>query len=153
MQTTAIMMWIVINNTSKASCGLNRNPALRLDKYSLCPVYGTRFQTWVRIQILHLFFMNYLSHHELTNYNIYIFLCQQIIFWMPFSSFWVLHSFPLFLKLLTHVVGFELTPADFLPVDSNTLPLCHGRLGTCIVICIFIFKLGLKFLNSEYHCL
>ena len=65
----------------------------------------------------------------------------------------MLHSLPLFLKLLTHLVGFELTPLDLLPVDSNTLPLCHGRLGTCIVICIFIFKIGLKILNSEYHCL
>ena len=148
-EATAIMTWIMIDNTSKASCGLNRNPALRIDKYPLCPVCGTRFQTQVRIQILHLSFTNYLSHHVLTNYSIYIFLCQEIIFYMSFSSFWMLHSLPLLLKLLTFLVGFELTPADLLPADFNTLPLCHGRLGTCIVICIFIFKYGLKFLNSE----
>ena len=65
----------------------------------------------------------------------------------------MLHSLPLFLKLFTYLVGFELTPADLLPVDSNTLPLSHGRLGTCIIICIFIFKYSLKFLNSEYYCL
>ena len=148
---TAIMTWIMIENTSKASCGLNRNPALCIDKYPLWPVYGTRFQMQVRIQILHLSFINYLSHHVLTNYSIYIFLCQQIRFWMPFSSFRMLHSFPLFLKLLTYLVGFELTPADLLPVNSDTLPLCHGRLGTCIDICVFIFIFCLKFLNSEYH--
>ena len=144
-EATAIMTWIMIDNTSKASCGLNRNPALRIDKYPLCPVYGIRFQTQVRIQIQHLSFMNYLSHHVLTNYSIYIFLCQHIIFWMPFNSFWMLHSLPLFLKLLTYLVGFELTPAELLPVDSNTLPLCQGRLRKCIVICKFIFKFGLKF--------
>ena len=142
-ETTAIMTWIMIDNTSKASCGLNRNPALRIDKYPLCPVYSNRFQTQVRIQILHLSFMNYLSHHVLP--------CQQIIFWMSFSNFRMLHSIPLFLKLLTYLVGFELTISDLLLVDFNTLPLCHGRLGTWVVICIFIFKFGLKFLNSEYH--
>ena len=152
-EVTAIMTWIMIDNTSKASCGLNRNPALRIDKYPLCPVYGTCFQTQVRIQILHLYFMYYLARHVLTNYSIYIFLCQQIVFLMPFSSFWMLHSFHLFLKLLiTHLVDFKLTTADLVPVDSNTLPLCHGRLRRCIVICIFIFKFGLKFFNSEYHC-
>ena len=143
----------ILRKPSKASCGLNQNPALRIDKYPLYPVYGTRFQTLVRIQILHLSFLNYLSHHVLTNYSIYNLSCQQIIFWMPFTRFWILHSLPLFLKLLTYLVGFELTTSDLLPVDSNTLPLCHGKLGTCIVICIFIFKFGLKFLNSEYHCL
>ena len=135
-EATAIMTWIMIDSTSKASCGLNRNPALRIDKYPLCPVYGTCFQTQVRIQILNLSFMNYLLHHVLTNHSIYIFLCQQIIFWMPFSSFWMLHYFHLFLKLLTFLVGFELTTVDLLPVDSNTLPLCHGRLLTYIVIYI-----------------
>ena len=140
----------MIDNTLKASCGLNQNPALRIDKYHLCPVYGTRFQTQVRIEILHLSLMNYLSHHVLTNYSIYVFLCQQIIFWIPFSSFLMLHSLPLFLKLLTYLVGFELTTADLLPVDSNTLPLCHRRLRIHIVICIFIFKFGLQFLNSEH---
>ena len=128
-EASAIMTWIMIDNTSKASCGLNRNPALRIDKYPLCPVYILVFS-------------------------------QQIIFWMPFSSFWMqfnsflmLHSFPLFLKLLTYLVDFKLTPADLLPVDSNTSPLCHGRLGTRIVICIFIFKFCLHFLNSVDHCL
>ena len=39
--------------------------------------------------------------------------------------------FSLFVKLLTFLVGFELTtPDDLLSVDSNTLPLCHGRLHT-----------------------
>ena len=146
-EATAIITWILINNTSKSNCGLNR------DKYPLCPAYGTRFQTQVRIQILHLSFMNYLSHHVITNYSFYIFLCQQNIFSMPFSSFWMLRSLPLFLKLLTYLVGFEHTTADLLPVDPSALPLSHGRLGTCIVICIFMFKFGLKFLNSEYHCL
>ena len=156
-----MMTWIMINNTSKASCGLNQNPALRIDKYPLCPVYGTCFQMQVRIQILHLSFMNYSSHHVLTNYSIYIFLCQQIIlwkpfsnfwmpfsnfwmpfshfwmpfcnFWMSFSSFWMFHSLPLFFKeALTYIVGFELTTADLLPVDSNTLPLCHRTLRTCV---------------------
>ena len=61
---------------------------------------------------------------------------------------------PLFVKLLTFLVGFELTtPDDLLSIDSNTLPLCHGRLRTCIVICIFIFKFALIFLNSEHSCM
>ena len=111
-EATAIMMWILIAITSKSNCGLNRNPALRIDKYPLCPAYGTRFQTQVRIQILHLTFMNYFSHHVLTNYSFYIFLCQQNMFSMPFSSFWMLRSLPLFLKLLTYLD----------PLVSNTLP-------------------------------
>ena len=102
-EATTIMTWIMIDNTSKAICGLNGNTGLRTDKYPLCPVYGTRFQSQVRIQILHLSFIKYLSYHVLTNYRIYIFLCQQIIFWMLFSSVWMLHSLPLFLKLLTYV--------------------------------------------------
>ena len=123
-------------------------------------LYCTRFQTQVRILFLHLSFMNHFSHHVLTNYSIYMFLCQQIIFWisvssflMPFIRFWMLHYLLQFLKLLTYPVGFEPTTSDLLPVDSNTLPLCHGRLRTCIDICIFIFKFALIFLNSEYHCL
>ena len=88
----------------ETSCGLNRNPALRIDKYPLYPDDGTRFQTQVRIQILHLSFVNYLSHHVLTNYSIYICLCQQIIFechlvvfechlvvlqcYIPYLNFW-----------------------------------------------------------------
>ena len=157
-EATAKITWIMIDNTSKASFGWNRNPALRIDKYPLCPVYRTRFQKQVRIQILHLSFTNYLSHHVFTNHSIYILLCQQIIFlmpfsnfWMTFGSFWMLHSLPLFLKLLTYLVGFELTISDLLPVDSNTLPLCHGRLGTCIVICVFIYIIFFfLFFNSEY---
>ena len=60
---------------------------------------------------------------------------------------------PLFVKLLMFLVGFELTTRDdLLSVDSNTLPLCHGRLRNCIVICIFILKFALNFLNSEHDC-
>ena len=76
----------MIDNISKASCGLNRNPALCINKYPICqcPVYGTRFQTQVRIQILHLCFMKYLSHHVLTNYSIYVnrsyFECHLVVF-------------------------------------------------------------------------
>ena len=105
----------------------------------------------------HLSFRNYLSNHVLTNYSIHVnrsYLEYHLVVFEchAFSSFWMLHSLHLFLKLITYLVGFELTPADLLPVDSNTLPLCHGRLGTCIVICIFVFKFGLKILNSD-HCL
>ena len=61
------------------------------------------------------------------------------------------HFLPLFVKLLMFLVGFELTTRDdLLSIDSNTLPLCHGRLRTCIVSCIFIFKFTLIFLNSEH---
>ena len=134
---------------SKASCGLNRNPALCINKYPICPVYGTCFQTQVRFH-LHLSFMNYLSHHVLTNYTICV---NRSYFECHLVAFECYIPIPLFFKLRTYLVSFELTPADLLPVDSNTLPLCHGRLGTCIVICIFIFKFGLKILNSGYHCL
>ena len=54
------------------------------------------------------------------------------------------HFLTLFEKLLTFLVGSELTTRDdLLSVDSNTLPLCHGRLRTYIVICIFMFKFPL----------
>ena len=65
------------------------------------PVYGTRFQTQVRIQVLHLSFMNYLSHHVLTNYSIYVnrsyFECHLVVFeshlvvfecYIPYHYFW-----------------------------------------------------------------
>ena len=107
-QQLYIMTWIMIDNTSKASCGLDRNPALRRDKYPLCPVYGTRFQTQVRIQILHLSLMNYLSHHVLTNNSIYSFLCRHIIFWIPFSNFWM-HLVVFNVTFLTSI--FEITYA------------------------------------------
>ena len=96
-EATSTMTWIMIDNTLKtieASCGLNRNPALRINKYPICPVYGTRFQTQVRIQILHLSFMNYLSHHVLTNYSIYVnrsyFDCHLVAFecYIPYLYFW-----------------------------------------------------------------
>ena len=86
---TATMTWIMI-----ASCGLNRNPELCINKYPICPVYDTRFQTQVRIQILHLSFMNYLSHHVLTNYSIYVnrsyFECHLVVFecYIPYLYFW-----------------------------------------------------------------
>ena len=38
MEATAIMTWIMIDNTPKeieASCGLNRKPAQHIDKYPL----------------------------------------------------------------------------------------------------------------------
>ena len=64
------------------------------------------------------------------------------------------HFLHLFVKLLTFLVGFELTTRDdLLSIDSNTLPLCHGILRTCVVICIFIFKFEFIFLNSEHNCM
>ena len=91
----------ILRKPSKASCGLNRNPALCINKYPICPVYGTRFQTQVRIQILHLSFMNYLSHHVLTNYSIYAnrsyfeyhlvdFECHLVVFesYIHYLYFW-----------------------------------------------------------------
>ena len=38
--------------------------------------------------IFHIMFY-YFSHNVSSNYSIYIFLCQQIIFWTPFGSFWM----------------------------------------------------------------
>ena len=40
------------------------------------------------------------------------------------------HFSPQFVKLLTFIVGFELTTRDdLLSIDSNTLPLCHEDYG------------------------
>ena len=106
----------------------------------------TRFWMQVRIQVLHLSFMHHISHYVLTNCSIYISYVIRSCYACYLAVFHMSHFFPLFVKLLTFLVGFELTTRDdLLSIDSNTLPLCHGRLRTCIVICIFIFKFELIF--------
>ena len=100
----------------------------------------TRFRTQVRILILHLSFMNNFSHYIFTSYNIYIIYVIRSCFECHLTVFYMSHFLPLFVKLLTFLVGFELTTRDdLLSVDSNTLPLCHGRLWTCFVICICLY--------------
>ena len=114
----------------------------------------TRFWPQVLILILHLSCMHHIFTLHFNQLQYLHFLCHQVMLWMLFSSFYMSHFLPLFVKLLTFIVGFELTTRDdFLSVDSNTLPLCHGRLRTCIFICIFIFKFAFIFLNSEHYCI
>ena len=111
---------------------------------------STRSWTQIRILILHLSFLP----HSFTNCNIYISYVIRSCWECYLAVFYKSHFLPLFVKLLMLLVGFELTTRDdFLSIDSNTLPLCHGRLRTCIVICIFMFKFALIFLNSEHNCM
>ena len=107
-EATATMTWIMIDNTSKAiesQLWLESNPALCKSKYPICPVNGTHFQTQVRIQILHLSFMNYLSHHVLTNYSIYVnrsyFECHLVVFERHLVVLERYIPYLYFLKLLT----------------------------------------------------
>ena len=103
----------------------------------------TRFWTHVRILFLHLTFMPHIFTVCFNQLQYLHFACQQI---MLFSSFLMSHFLPLFVKLLTFLVGFKLTTRDdLLSIDSNTLPLCHGKLKTYFAICIFIFKFELNF--------
>ena len=107
---------------------------------SICSI--TYVPRWfqVRVLILNFSFKNYFSRSALTNYSIHIFLCHQIMFWMPFSNFLMIHFLPLFVKLLAFSLVSNWWPRDdLLPIDSNTLPLCHGRRRTCIHIFIFKF--------------
>ena len=105
----------------------------------------TRFSTQVRIQILHLSLCIIFSRSIYISYFIRS-CCEYYL-----TVFHMSHFLTLFVKLLTLIVGFKLTTRDdLLSIDSNTLPMCHGRLRTCIVICIFMFKFPLIFLNSEH---
>ena len=50
------------------------------------------------------------------------------------------HFLPLFVKLLTFLVGFELTTRDdLLSIDSNTLPLCHCATGDYGHVLLFVY--------------
>ena len=100
------------------------------------------------------------SHYVLTNCSIYIsYVIRSCCECYYLAAFHISHFLPLFVKLPTFIVlwptflvGFELTTRDdLLSVDSDTVPLSHGRPRTCIVIWIFIFKFTLNFLNSEHN--
>ena len=113
-------------------------------------MFGRRFASKCCIYLLCIIF----SHYVLTNCRIYISYFIRSCCECYLAVFHMSHFLPLFVKLLMFLVGFELTTLDdLLSIDSNTLPLCHGRLRTCIVICIFIFKFALTFLNSEHNCM
>ena len=107
----------------------------------------TRFWTQVRIPILHLSFMHHIFTLCFNQLQYLHFLYHQIMLWMLFRSF-LCHISYLYMwnYLRSSLVSNWWQRDDLLPIDSNTLPLCHGRLRTCIVICIFIFKFALIFL-------
>ena len=105
----------------------------------------TRFWMQVWILILHLSFMPHIFTLCFNQFQYLHFVCHQIMLCCMLAVFYMSHFLPLFVKLLTLLVGFELTTLDdLLSIDSN------GKLRTCIVICIFIFKFELNFVNSEH---
>ena len=86
------------------------------------------------------------SHYALTNCSIYISYFIRSCCEYYLAVFHMSHFLILFVKLLTFLVGFELTMRDdLLSIESNTSPMSHGRLRTCIVICIFMLKFPLIF--------
>ena len=142
--------WLtILRKPSKASCGLNRHPALCINKYPICAVYGIRFQTKVRIQIRHFSFMNYLSHHVLPNYNIYVnrsyFECRLVVFecYIPCLYFWN--------YLRTSLVSnWRLRICCQLTQHFTTVPWKATHMYCYLYIYISIC---FEILNSEYHFL
>ena len=113
-----------------------------------CTRFRSRLEPRFCIYLLCIIF----SQYALTNCSIYISYFIRSCCEYYLAVFHMSHFLTLFVKLLTFfLVGFELkTLDDLLSIESNPLPLCHGRLRTRIVICIFMFKFPLIFLNSEH---
>ena len=92
--------------------------------------------TQVRILILHLSFINHFFTLCFNQLQYLHFLCYQVMLWMLFSSFSYV-TFVTSICEITYILrGFRTDDrGDYLlPIDSNTLPLCHRRLWTCIFL-------------------
>ena len=68
-------------------------------------VFGRRFTSWLCIYLLCIIF----SHYVLINCSIYILYVIRSCCEGYLSAFYMSHFLPLFMKLLTFLVGFELT--------------------------------------------
>ena len=102
-----------------------------------------------RILILHFSYMNNFSHYVLCfNQLQYLyFIYHQIVFWMWIGWLLMLHFFPLYVKLLLCLVGFEPTTSGFAArclqhvttVPRKTMDMnCY--LYIYILICFEMFK-------------
>ena len=85
-EATARMTWIMIDNTSKASCVLNRNPALFINKYPICRsmalVFRRRFESipciyllWIICLIMFWLITVFMSTDHILNSHLVVFEC------------------------------------------------------------------------------
>ena len=115
-----------------------------------CTLFGRRFASWICIYLLRMIF----SHYVLTNCSIYILYVIRSCCECYSAVFYMSHFLPLFVKLLTFLVGFELTTVGWFAAywlqHFTTVP----RKTTDMYCYLYIYiSICLDFLNSEHNCM